>query len=206
MTINLALAIVATVAAAACSNNTATPNPTSPTSPGQTVTVTAVTVTGLAAISSDSQLTASARFSDSTARDVTTLASWTSSNDAYARVSSTGEVTVVGTGAVELRATYQGVVGVIRVEVSMPARTAFVLTGVVRDSSTNLPVGGVDVRVVGYAGGSVTTNQAGVYTLDDLASGRILVEFVKDGYEVAELGITLTGDEHQDVLLNPVAP
>lgn len=197
------LVIVATVFAAACgSNATVVPNPASPSPPAaSSPTVTVVTVSGAQGISSsarsNAQMTASAQFSDSTARDVTSLASWASSNSAVATISSTGMVTVVGTGDVELRATYQSVVGAMRVAMT---RT-FVLTGVVRDASTQLPLAGVRVQMVGDSEGRTTTGQGGAYMLEDLPEG--FVEFTTDGYDPFEMYVAMESDQHMDVSLEP---
>ena len=203
------LVIVATVFAAACGNK---PSPASPSPPvAATSTVTAVTVTGAQEISSagqsNHQMAASAKFSDGTSRDVTTLASWTSSNPAFATISSTGMVTVVGTGGVDVRATYQNVVGAMRVDVTK--ELTFVLTGVVTDASTQLPLAGVGVRVVGDSEGRTTTGQGGAYALDTHPDTDriILVEFAKDGYQseagvpVLEIYVTMNGDQRRDVVL-----
>ena len=49
--------------------------------------------------------------SDGSTRDVTSSAAWESSNPGIAAVSSTGMVTVVGNGELDVRATYQNVMG-----------------------------------------------------------------------------------------------
>jgi hypothetical protein len=54
------------------------------------------------------QATATARYSDSSAQDVTNTATWTSSNPAIARISPTGTITGEGPGVTEIRAMYQG--------------------------------------------------------------------------------------------------
>ena len=181
----------------------AAPTPAVPAPTPPAATVTRVVVSGLAAISSDAQMTASAGYSDGTIRDVTALASWESSAPGFATVSSGGAVTVVGTGSVELRATYQTVVGTMRVAVTKPDASTFALTGIVRDSVTNAPLPGVELRMLGGSSGRTTTNQAGVYILGTLPAGRILIELNKSGYRVLEISVTIIGNQSQDVALEP---
>src|SRR5437868_4317875 len=91
-------------------------NPASPTpAPTPSATTTAVTVTSPAVTGSTFQLTAVARLSDGSTRDVTAIAAWATSNPLIANVSATGLVTVVGSGNVELRAMYQNVVGTLAI-------------------------------------------------------------------------------------------
>jgi hypothetical protein len=144
-------AIVALVlgTAAACSSNSSPANPTAPTTPSATVT--AVTISSTATSTRSFQLNATARLSDGTTKDVTAGATWNSSNPSLATVSSTGLVTVVGTGELDVRATYQNIVGtlhlfvatlpVVRVDVAgapLTASSSFQLTATARlsDGST----------------------------------------------------------------------
>ncbi|MDP2388947.1 MAG: Ig-like domain-containing protein, partial [Acidobacteriota bacterium] len=59
--------------------------------------------TTLVAISQTTQLRAVAALSNATTQDVTAQATWTSSNPGVATVSSSGLVTVMGFGGVEIR-------------------------------------------------------------------------------------------------------
>jgi hypothetical protein len=140
-----AMVFVTGVFAAACDSS---PNPAAPT-PG-VPTVSTVVVTGAPASGIPFQLTATARMTDDTTRDVTTTATWSSSNVAIATVSSTGMVTVVGSGELDVRATYQTVVGslhlltgplpVVAISVTGPSAStaSFQLTAIARlsDGST----------------------------------------------------------------------
>lgn len=133
----LAYAIVTMALMVACGGSTASnpaPSPTAPTpTPPAAVTVTTVTVTTASATASVVQLVATARSSDGTTLDVTSAAQWESSNTSLATVVPGGLVTVVGTGDVDLRATYQSVTGTMRLIVSLPPRTNIVLSGVARE-------------------------------------------------------------------------
>jgi uncharacterized protein YjdB len=97
--------IVVTVAVAgltiACSKSSTSPS-----------TVSSVTVTGAApAVGSAVQFTATAMLSDGTTQDVTSVAAWQSSDPSAATVSSTGVVTAMAAGTVDVTATYQNVTG-----------------------------------------------------------------------------------------------
>jgi hypothetical protein len=59
------------------------------------------------------QVTATAVYSFGPTRNVTGEARWESSNTTVVEVTQTGGVTAVGPGRAEIRATYQGVVGVL---------------------------------------------------------------------------------------------
>ena len=113
---------------------------------------------------------------------------------------------MVGTGFVELRATYQNVAGTMGVAVTKAPPPLFALVGVVRDSSTGAPVAGAQLLMVGDYSDRTTTDQAGMYTLRDLPLGRIFVEVTKSGYHLLEISPTIIGDGLQDVSLDPVKP
>ena len=99
--ISIAVCAPLVVFALACGNSSTTPS-----------TVSSVAVTGAApAIGGSSQFSAVATMSDGTAQDVTSTATWTSSNTSDATVTSTGVVTAVAPGTVAIQATYQSVTG-----------------------------------------------------------------------------------------------
>jgi uncharacterized protein YjdB len=75
-------------------------------------TITVIVVSGSApSTGGTSQFAATAVYSDGSAVDVTSLASWTSSNSAVATVSSGGVVTGVAPGAATISTTYHSVTG-----------------------------------------------------------------------------------------------
>lgn len=75
-------------------------------------TITSVVVSGTApAIGSGNQFTAIARFADGSVQDVTSQATWTSSNTDVATVSEGGLVTGVAAGVVTISAKYQNLTG-----------------------------------------------------------------------------------------------
>lgn len=120
-----AVTITAALGAAACGSSSPSANPTAPT----TANVTALTVTSASSSPSSFQLIATARLSDGTTRDVTTSATWESSNAALATVSASGLVTVVGTGELDVKATYQGATGSLHLLVAKLPVVAVTVTG-----------------------------------------------------------------------------
>lgn len=74
--------------------------------------VNTVTVTGAApAVGATAQYSAVANLSNGSTEDVTTSATWTSSNPGVATVSSTGLVTAIAQGNVSISATFDSVTG-----------------------------------------------------------------------------------------------
>jgi hypothetical protein len=80
---------------------------------GGTPTVSAVTVSGVQSVTEGEtlQLRANASLSDGSSRDVSSQASWTSSEPGIATISATGLLTAVKTGTTDISAAYQGVTG-----------------------------------------------------------------------------------------------
>jgi len=90
----------------------------SSTSPGS---IASVAVAGTPpAVGGTSQFTATATLADGTTQDVTTLATWSSSNSSDATVSPTGVVAGVAAGAATIQATYQNVTGADAITVTAP--------------------------------------------------------------------------------------
>jgi hypothetical protein len=107
----------------------------SPSSPsGNTLTVSGVVVSGpaaLTAIGQTTQLAAMAAFSNGTSQNVTSTATWQSSNTNIATVTTGGLVTAVNFGQVSITAAYQGASGPLTVTVQLN------LTGTWKGSSAD---------------------------------------------------------------------
>lgn len=88
-----------------------TPAPTAPTAS----TPIELLVSGITAgnVGQVAELIATARLSNGAAQNVTAQATWQSSNDGVATVSSSGQLTVTGLGVVDVRAAYQGLTAVL---------------------------------------------------------------------------------------------
>ena len=82
-------------------------------------TVSTVAVAGTApAVGATSQFTATATLMNGTTQDVTSLATWSSSNSSEATVSTSGLVAGIGAGTVTIQATYQSVTGADQITVN----------------------------------------------------------------------------------------
>jgi|SRR6476661_5226701 len=92
----LTVAVASVVALVACSNSTS-PSPT----------LQAIVVSGTAPVKgASSQFTAVATYSDGSTKDVTSTATWATSDATIATVTATGLVTGVGDGTAAISATY----------------------------------------------------------------------------------------------------
>jgi Carboxypeptidase regulatory-like domain/Bacterial Ig-like domain (group 2) len=205
----ISFAAVATAMVMACANSDRVP--TNPTGPTSTATVTAVAVSSVNVTATTVQLNATAKLSDGTTQDVTSIASWQSSNPSIATISTTGMLTVVDSGAVDARATYQNVTGSLRLNVSKTDPTArFSLSGVTRESPPNArPLANVRVLVTSDAEGevSVMSDANGAFRIPSLPNALVGVEATKDGYllwKVMNLG--MGSDKVIEVNLYPTPP
>jgi hypothetical protein len=153
----------------------------SPTSPGggsnggngNGATVTSLAITGALAVAegATSQLTATATMSNGTTQDVSSQATWTSSNTDVATVSGTGLLTALMAGTTDINAVYSGrsarvtvTVSAARFRLTVRANSVTAL-GTCDGVTQGLTKGefAVRVRVVTAAGGSVTITNTGSY-------------------------------------------
>ena len=129
----LAIGVMAALTAIACDN-------TPQTTPSRLVgiTVTSGPVTGQSV-----QLTASARYMDDSTRDVTTQATWQSSNMQVATVTSSGLVTTVGSGEVDISAAFGGQTGLLHLTMGASPVALVTLSGM-----PNGPVSSIQLSAV----------------------------------------------------------
>ena len=140
-------------------------------------------VSDLKSAGEQTRLTARAAFNDGSERDVTTLASWTSSDAAVATIAPGGLVTATGLGVTDIRATYLVVRATLSLVVSpVPTYSA---GGWVRSPGSS-GVQGVLVSEP-VSGRSTLTINSGEYRLIGLVGPRLLFE--KDGYESTEISV-----------------
>ena len=201
----LAATAIATLTLAACAGNSAT-NPASPTpTPGASAAVTAVMIASPSAVGSTFQLTATARLSDSTTREVTAISTWSTSNVLIANVSATGLVTVVGAGEVEFRAIYQNVAG----SLAMQLTRGFSLSGTVQEAGPDLhATSGVQLEIVGgsLSGRVASSDASGSFSFGGV-TGVVALEATKAGYFPWRLSnLTVDHDMSIQVVMYPTPP
>jgi len=104
--------VAATAVACACGGSS------SPAAPAATVRSVSVEAQGaLVTIGQRAQLSATAVYSDGASKDVTTVATWQTSDPSIVAVSNTGVATAGAAGTVLLRATYGGAGGTLQVTI-----------------------------------------------------------------------------------------
>lgn len=207
-----AAVVLGVIAMAACSNNKedlGSPTAPSPSPSPSPAAVRAVIVGGAAMSASKYQMTARAELTDGTARDVTTESQWATSSSDIATISATGLLTVVHSGRIDVRATYQSVTGSMQLNVEAPQPgPLFILSGHVQDNSPDKnPIAGATLRIVsGPDTGATTTSAAnGQFGFVALHAGTISLDAEKDGYVVTHMtGIVLDRDREIAVVMTPV--
>jgi hypothetical protein len=186
--------VLLVIAASACS---------SPTRPSTPSTI-SIFVTGTEpAVGQTSQLTAKAILSNGT-QDVTTQATWSSSNSAVATVTTGGLLTVLQPGTADITATYQGVSG--KFSLSPGGVGSPVVSGTVTELTSGgvRPIEGANIYTSTSGGAHGVTDAAGHYQLAGLrALATMWVTASKDRYvpQCAAPPVTLHGDTQVDLQL-----
>ena len=210
----IATALFVAATLTACSGNdaapsptpTPTPTPTPPTGPA----VTTVVVTSSQTSPTSYQLKADARLTDGNSRDVTSTAQWQSSDPAIAQVSPTGVMTAVGTGHVDVRATYENVTGSMGFAVIMPpTANKFSLMGYVSEAP---PVSklfqGIKITITSGpdAGQFTYSNEMGFFQFFHLTAGVVTLAVDHAGYQPWGQTIRLDEDVNWPIVLYPIPP
>jgi hypothetical protein len=196
ISITMGAAVMAATVVACGRNNSDATTPTSPSAP----TVTSVAVTGSApTIGLAAQFTATATLSNGVTQNVTSQATWQSSNAAVATVNSAGVVTAVAIGEVDVTATYQSVAGRARITV-VPA--SFSLSGVVTDATSGGVLPNINMQIVSGPGVGATTrtDAAGAYVLG-VAAGATTLSASAAGYQTLEKAVVVVGNTRLDFVL-----
>jgi hypothetical protein len=208
-----AAVVLSVIVAAACSNtkeDLGSPTAPSPSPSPTPATVRAVLVGGAAISSSTYQMTARAELTDGSGRDVTADSQWSTSAAEIATISATGLLTIVHSGRIDVRATYQGVTGTMPLTVTAPPPPgqSFILSGHVHEGGPDAkPIGGVTLRIVSGPDAGTTTTSAdnGQFGFVALHAGTLSVDAEKDGYVVTHMtGVVLDRDREIDVVMTPV--
>ena len=177
--------------------------------PSPTVTVSSVAVSGTTpAVGQTVQFSAIATLSNATTQNVTTQATWSSSDASIATAGSSGMVTGVGAGEADITATYQGVAGKSHVTIARPQPQTFTLMGVITDGSTRGGIEGARLEVLSglNAGKIASTDGTGTYTMRDLVADSFRMRASADGYDSGEQGITIPANPRADFTLQRTPP
>jgi hypothetical protein len=208
----VAVAALAIATATACTGSSVD-NPVSPTpEPAIAATVTALVVTNRSITEATMQMTATARMSDGSTRDVTPLATWQSSNTSIATISSSGLLTIVGNGDVEVRATYLAATGAVRLVLTRPPdpRVHFALSGSVREvNPTPKVLGTVRITIASGpdAGMAVTSDASGQFRFASVSATRVSLEASRDGYQPWRMtNLMIDADKQIEVVMYPTPP
>ena len=158
------------------------------------------------AVGSASQFTALAVLPDGSSQTVTSQAAWLSSNTAVATVSSSGMVTAVSSGPVEISATYGKTKGSLAFAVAPPATLA--LNGTITDATSGGGVAAATVTVKDAAGAtkSAVADAAGRYSVGGLTGGPVDVTAVAPNYVTVTKTVTIFGDMTLNFALPRAAP
>ena len=131
-------------------------------------------------------------------REVTGLATWSTSDTNVATVNSVGFVTVLRDGQVAIRASYQGESTFLTMTVEAGGLRKYyrALSGWVVDAETETKLAGVSVAFVAGSnvGRTAQTGPDGAYQIYDLQPGTFTLRFSKAGYRSADYPFTLPGD------------
>jgi hypothetical protein len=189
----LALAWLIAFGLARCGGGGGNSTPANPTPLPPSVTGVAVTGPSNSAKSGDSgQFTATATLSNGTNQNVTSQATWQSSDTNVATVSSSGMVTAANAGEADIKATYQAVTGSMRLTVTAPPPTGPSISGLVTEEGTTITIAGATV-IVKDTSLSTTSDGSGRYSIGGVTSGRIILRATKSGYQMAEVEAIVSG-------------
>ena len=144
------------------------------------------------------RLTATAHYSDGSTRDVTSQASWTSSQVRVATVSA-GAVTGVALGRTMIRANFERFSTAMTI-VIQPDGT-FILKGKVTEPG-GVVVGSAAVEVISGPPNQAITNSIGDYELFGMA-GTFILRVGKTGYFDERRTVTMSGDQSLAVEITP---
>ena len=175
-------------------------DPTTPVIPANLLSVTFSPSAPTVGPGETSQIKAIGHFSNQPDRDVTSEATWTSSQPQIATVGA-GQLTGVALGRVQIRATYGGRVASANLVIEPPG--TFVLNGNITEPGP-LAVGAATVSIVNDPPHQATANTSGFYELFGV-SGTVTLRVSKQGYADQNVTVTVMQDQKLDVQIRPLA-
>lgn len=179
--------------------------------PPPAVTVTGVTIAGMGGegtVGDELSITLTASLSDQSTQDVTTQATWESSDANVATVSSSGRLVMVGPGECEIKGTYKGVATTRRLSVVRPSPGIGLVAGVLSDATSGRAVVGARVEIVnGVNAGLFTVSDGnGYYAIPNIVNGQLTLRVTRDGYIATEATANVLGNTQVDIRVTPVPP
>lgn len=192
-----------------CANSDTAPSPTpspTPTPTPSSPTVSSIAINSARSSATTYQLQATASMSDGSTRDVTSAAQWDSSNPALCQISSTGLLTAMHSGDVQVRASFQNVTGSATLALNVPL---FSLAGSVSDAppSSRLLEG---VKITLTAGPNTDeftyTDDRGSFNFYGLSAGSHTLSIARAGYQPWSQTLTLSENvTNLPIVLYPIA-
>ena len=179
--------------------------------PPPVVTVNAVTIAGMGAegiVGDELSITLTAALSDQTTQDVTTQATWESSNTSVATISPAGRLVLVGPGECDIKATYKTASASRHLLVSRPSPGIGLVAGVLSDATNGRPVVGARVEIVtgDNAGKFAVSDGNGYYAIPNIINGQVTLRVSRDGYITGDTVATVLGNTQVDIRVTPVPP
>jgi hypothetical protein len=177
--------------------------PTSPTTPPAPAVVVSVVINGPNPIQPGEtrQFSVVAKLNDGTTQDVTSAATWRTSNAAVISVTASGLVTATTAGEANITVTYQNRFASLIV-LSLPSGTS-ILAGYVRES--NFGITNARVEIVGgqFAGTSMFTGGGGFFRIYGVV-GDLQVRASADGYgaQTTQLNVPPFATPRSDRVVN----
>lgn len=200
-----AILLVALMVATACDKN----SPTQPTQRTGSTTTTqpppslqSITIDGPTSVvpGTHAQFTATGHISDGSSQDLTTSATWRSSDDSVIAIAPNGDATGGKAGEIVLAAESGGKRASLQVLVLAPG--TFKVSGVVSDGGVPLRGATVDLVDGSRALMSSTTDADGVYRLYGV-SGDIELRVLAPGYPEQKRGFSVASNSTVDFALPP---
>jgi len=198
-------AIAAALAIAACGSDGTTPTAPTP----KTASVASVAVTGSPlAVGATGQFIATATLSDGSTQNVTTGASWASSNPNVASVTNAGVVNAQTAGDADITATYNGVSGKTHVLLVRPPSPVAVISGTVTDGFSGGILPNISVQLVDTTSvlKSTRTDASGKYLVANVATGPLTVSFSAKSYVTLTKSMAVSADTRIDGTLQRAGP
>jgi len=139
--------------------------------------------------------------------DVTSRVTWSSSNAAAAEVKGS-ELTLVGAGAAEIRASMEQISTSAPVSVEQRPPDRSTLSGLISDSVSKRGLPNATVQILDgmNAGQHALTDENGFYSLASLVHGTFTVRVTRGGYETLDATTELIDDRRLDLSMKPLPP